>query len=554
MTLSRSAFAIISQNLLAIPREMGAKLIQSAFSTIVREARDCSAALLDAKGRVIAQVDQNPILLGSMSATFRWSLDYLRHVPIGPDDFVITNDPYAGGQHLQDVFIFFPVFAGDRIVGYTATVAHHLDIGGAGAGISASAVDVYGEGLRLPPIVMNYTRDWNGGALERIIAANVRVPDLTIGDFNAQFAANAIGRARFAGLIEKYGFEVIDQVAAETLDYTEKMMRGAIARIPDGTYTGTDYIDDDGDGGGPVPVCVTVTVAGEEIEVDFEGTGPQVSGNMNSPYAASVSAVLCALKALLTPSHVPFNQGGERAVTIKAPLGCLLNPRPPAAVRARLEACYRAYNAIMLALAPVLPEKVAAPGFDTLTVASLTRLGEKGYSVYLEVFGGGNGATQGADGCSAVDSPLSNCTNTPVESADRGYDFFRVTAYEIVPDSCGHGTTRGGLGFRKRFEILKDGVVLAFYGDRFKLAARGIFGGTDATVGGFSIERDGEIIQLSPRQSHSLRTGDIVTVALGGGGGYGKTDDRDPARVLADIDAGFVSEAVARDVYHHQRG
>jgi N-methylhydantoinase B len=550
MTLSKADFAIISQNLLAIPREMGAKLIQSSFSTIVREARDCSAALLDAQGRVFAQVDQNPILLGSMSATFRWSLERLAGRQIGPDDFIITNDPYAGGQHLQDVFIFLPVFHEGELVGYSATVAHHLDIGGAGAGISAGVSDVYGEGLRIPPICLNYERDWaNNGPFQQLVRNNVRVPDLTVGDFDAQFAANAIGRMRFLETLQRYGRAKVLTVASQTLDYTERMMRAALCRIPDGTYYGEDFLDDDGVGDEAVAIRVKVTVSRDEVEVDFEGTDPQVGSNLNSPYAASVSAVLCCFKALLTNADTPFNQGGERPIRIKIPFGSILNPRPPAAVRARLEACYRAYNAIMMALAPVLPDRVAAPGFDTLTVASLSRLTENGYSVYLEVFGGGNGATRFADGCSAVDSPLSNCTNTPIESADRDYDFFRVSHYGLVQDSGGPGASRGGLGFAKRFEILEDGVRLAFYGDRFKRAARGIFGGGDGAIGRCSILRDGVETTVWPRSAHLLKKGDIVTMCLGGGGGYGNPEMRPQARVAADVRAGLISENTARSVY-----
>jgi N-methylhydantoinase B len=549
MNVSKADFAIISQNLLAIPREMGAKLIQSSFSTIVREARDCSAAILDAEGRVIAQVDQIPILLGSMSSTFRWSLEYLGDDPVQEDEFVITNDPYSGGQHLQDVFIFCPVYYEGRLVAYTATVAHHLDIGGGSAGISASATDVYGEGLRIPPIKLNFNRDWNGGAFERLVKANVRVPDLTLGDFDAQFAANAVGKRRFLDLIARHGVDKVEAVGVETLNYAERMMRAAIRRIPDGVYVGEDFLDDDGIGNEPVPIRVTVTVKGDEIDVDFAGTAQQVRCNLNSPYAATVSTVLCCLKAILTGADVPFNQGGSRPVSIRIPQGTVLNPRPPAAVRARLEACYRAYNAIMMALSEVLPDKVAAPGFDTLTVGSLSRLNGDKYSVYLEVFGGGNGATQSSDGCSAVDSPLSNCTNTPVETADRNYDYFRVVRYELVPDSCGHGAKRGGLGFIKEYEVLSAGVSLALYGDRFRLAPRGLAGGMSGSTGACYVTRGTDIIHVGSKGSLALEPGDRVVFRLGGGGGYGNPMHRNRQSIEADVRSGLITRPVAEAVY-----
>jgi len=304
-------------------------------------------------------------------------------------------------------------------------------------------------------------------------------------------------------------------------------------------------VDDDGTDEVPLPVRATVTVRGETVAVDFAGTAPQVRCNLNAPLASTMSAALSAVKAALTSPDIPFNAGAGRPVTISAPKGSLLNPNHPAPVRARMEACYRAWNAVMKALAQAVPEKVVAPGFDTTTVGVLSQLGPKGWSVYLEIYGGGSGATAEADGCDAVDGPLSNCSNTPVEALDQDFPFFRVLEYSLAQDSCGAGTTRGGCGFLRRFEILQPGVELSLYSDRFRRAPEGLFGGGAGTVGYCRVARDGQAIHVKSKDKLALRPGDVVTLAVGGGGGYGPPSARAVQRVEDDRSEGYISAAKA---------
>ena len=275
-----------------------------------------------------------------------------------------------------------------------------------------------------------------------------------------------------ANLAERYGAEKIVAAMAALQDYSETRMRAAIRAVPDGVYRGEDAVDDDGDSDAPLPVCATVTIRGDSVAVDFTGTAPQVRRHLNSPFASTVSAALSCVKAVLTSPDIPFNAGAARPVTITAPEGSLLNPRRPAPVRARMEACFRAWNATMKALAQAVPEQVIACGFDTTTVGVLSHLEPHGWSVYLEIYGGGYGASVAADGCDAVDGPLSNCSNTPVEALDQDFGFFRVLEYSLRPDSAGAGEFRGGLGFLRRFEIIADDVKLALYSDRFRRTAR----------------------------------------------------------------------------------
>lgn len=547
--LSPVDYAVISQGLIAAAREMGAKLIRSAYSTIVREAADASAALLDREGNVVAQAELIPMQLGPMADTFRACAELYPVDELQEGDFYINNDPFSGGQHLQDVFIYSPIFVGGEIIGFAGTVAHHLDLGGGNPGLTTEAADVHAEGFLFPPSKYNLHRDWRGGPLERLVSANIRVPAQTIGDFNAQFAANAIGAERVAQLCEKYGLKTIQAVMNQLMDYSERRFRAALSELPEGTYYGEDAIDDDGITEEPLVVKAALTIEKGEITVDFEGTCAQVTRNLNCPYTSTISATLSAIKSVLTSPDIPFNEGVKRPITISAPKGSLLNPNYPAPVRARMEAGYRCFNAVMKALAQIVPDRVISGGNDTTTVTAISHLGDEGYRVYLEVFGGGYGASAHKDGCDAVDAPLSNCANTPIEATDMDFSHFRIIGYGLLPDSCGHGKYRGGLGFYRSYEILKDGVNFAIYADRFRLSPYGLFGGSDGQVARCEIKRGDEVIQVKSKDGMDLKKGDILTLYTAGGAGYGKPDERDPEAIRHDVKHGYLSREMAEKAY-----
>jgi len=542
-------YAVISQALIAIAREMGTKLIRSSYSNIVREAQDASAALFDAEGNVVAQAELIPMHLGSMSEIFRACVTQCPITELRPGDFYINNDPYGGGQHLQDVFIFTPIFADNRIVAFAGTVAHHLDLGGGNPGMTPDAVDVHAEGLIIPPSRYTYDRDWNGGPLERLIAANVRVPSQTIGDFYAQFAANAIGTARMTELCVRYGIPSVLAAMSELMRYSERRFRAALRAIPDGTYHGEDAVDDDGLDDQPLVIRATVTIKHDQVSVDYAGTCDQVKRNLNCPWASTVSATLAAIKSALTSPDIPFNEGFKRPISIGAPEGTLVNPRYPAPVRARLLPAYRCFNAVLKALAQVVPDQVIAGGNDSTHALAISHLGPQGYRVYLEIYGGGFGAGPRRDGCDAVDSPLSNCTNTPVEATDMDFEHFRVVGYGLLPDTGGPGKHRGGLGLFRRFLILKDGTNFATYTDRVRLAPYGLFGGHEGSRTRIEIERDGKVIKLKSKDRVDLRAGDVLTLYSSGGGGYGPPADRPPRLIDQDIAQGYVSASAATQLY-----
>ncbi|MEE3287934.1 MAG: hydantoinase B/oxoprolinase family protein [Pseudomonadota bacterium] len=541
--------AVISQALMAAGREMGVKLVRSSYSNIIREAQDASAALFDRDGRVIAQAELIPMQLGPMSDIFRACAAVVPPEALREGDFYINNDPYGGGQHLQDVFIFSPVFVDRELVGFAGTVSHHLDLGGGNPGLSPDAVDVHAEGIIFPPSVYNFERDWNGGPLERLVAANIRVPDQTIGDFYAQFAANAIGIERVKQLCHKYGVPNVARSMAELIDYSERRFRAALREVPDGEYFGEDAIDDDGLSDEPLVVKAKVTINGDAVDVDFAGTCPQVRRNLNCPWASTISATLAAIKAALTSADIPFNEGVKSAVTVTAPEGCLVNPIYPAPVRARMLSAYRCFDAVLKALAQAAPDKVIAGGNDSTHSMAISHLAGSRYKVYLEIFGGGYGASPRVDGCDAVDSTLSNCTNVPVEAMDMDFDHFRVEAYTLVPDSCGHGRQRGGLALMRRYRILKDGTNFARYSDRAKIAPFGLFGGTDGGRSYCELTRDGQTEAIPSKGQFDLKAGDVLSLYTAGGGGYGPVDERAGDAIARDIREGYVSEETARRVY-----
>ena len=525
MAVSSVDQAIINRSLISAAHEMGTKLIRSAHSPIVREAQDCSAAIIDKQGRVVAQAELIPIQLGSITQTFAPCLELYPVETLQEGDFFINNDPYHGGQHIPDIFLFSPIFFDDELLGFSATVVHHIDLGGGAPGLNPDAGDVHQEGIIFPPSKYSMSRDWNGGPFERLIAANVRMPDATIGDINAQFAANSIGAKRLQALASRYGRDVLYDAMDEMLNYSERRMRAAITGLPDGTYCAEAAMDDDGIGETPVVIRTQVTIEDDAIHIGFEGTDPQVATNLNNPFASTFAAAVACAKSVLTDPDIPFNDGVSRVISVTAPKGSVLNPKPPAPVRARLLPSYRVFNAVMKALAQVVPEKVIAEGYDTTTPVCLSHLGENGYNIYLEILGGGYGAGPDNDGCDGVDSPLSNCANISIESLEMDYPFTRINQYALREGSGGTGHHRGGQGFERSYHILEDGVQFATYGDRFTSPAEGIFGGTNGAPAENHIVRAGEIIQLRSKTGCRLQAGDLLVVRTGGGGGYGPSNN-----------------------------
>jgi N-methylhydantoinase B len=549
-TLPQATFNIISNGLHGIAQEMGEKLVRSAYSTIIREARDCSTSFLDREGRIIAQAQFCPIHMNSFGKVFEAFAGKFDLSTIRPNEGLITNDPYSGAQHLNDIVLFTPVFYRDRLVAFSASLGHHIDVGGGAAGPNASATDVYSEGLRIPLTRFDVDRDLGEGLLEQFIRINVRAPDQVMGDIYAQLAANRTGRGRFVEMLERFGEDTVLAGAAELQDYSERLAREAIRAIPDGAYEAEDFVDDNGFTEHPLRVAVRVQVRGDTMELDFAGSAPQTKGMINSPLASTISAAYGAIAILLGGGRIPVNDGLYRPIrAVHVPYGSFLNPSEPRAVRARNNACHRVYNVVMLAMSEVVPNQVLASGHDTTNAIGMGRMSPDGYRVYMEVVGGGWGASARADGADVVDGYVGNCANVPVESLETDYPFMRVEEYSLRRGSAGAGERRGGLGARRVYRILADDVTFNSYSDRFKVAPWGLFGGKSGQHSRFTVERDGSSLYLPSKGNVVLLKGDRLIIETAGGGGYGDPRKRDRAVIEREIAEGLLTADEAADVY-----
>ncbi|WP_051821438.1 hydantoinase B/oxoprolinase family protein [Streptomyces sp. SCSIO 75703] len=525
MALDASRLGLIQAAFSSITREMATDLRRAAFSSIVREARDYSVALTDARGEVVDQAECIPIMTAGISFAIRGLADAVDLTTLTEDDALLMNDPFNGGQHLQDIYLFTPVFVDGRLAAFAASVAHHVDIGGGSPGLNATATEIYQEGLRLPLSRFSVSRDWGrGGFVEELVRANVRVPDLVVGDLNAQFAANRTAAIRLREAAARFGTDDCLSAMEQLKDYAERRTRAALGRIPDGVYTSVQTLDASPWDAGTVEVRVRVTVDGDRLHLDFTGTGDQVEGNVNCPPASTVSAALSAVRCLLDEPDIPFNEGCNRPITVHAPLGSILNPRSPAAVRSRLTPASRVFDAVVDALGAQVPERSAATGFDTTTAFTVSHLDRStgDYQVVLEILGGGWGACDAHDGADALDNPVSNCANAPVEALESDYSHFRVVEYALHEDSGGTGAHRGGHGIRRTYEAVTDGVDVAGYADRHRAGAPGLDGAEAGRPGNFAITRaDGSVVDLPVVFHERLGAGDRISVVTGGGGGHG---------------------------------
>ena len=553
MKFDPTTLAIIARALQSAADEMAENLIRSAFSAVVREARDCSTALLDAQGRVVAQAEMIPLQTAALSGAFLAAARVLDLAAIKPGEFVILNDPYHGGQHLNDIIVFTPVFHEGELLGFAGSTAHHLDIGGGSAGINTAARELLQEGIVIPPLLLDYERDWHNGNYERFFFANIRTPEIGRGDMDAQFAANYLGAQRLIEMAKRHGIETLRAAMEEVLNYSERRMRAAIAELPDGAWEGSALIDGDGvtKDGLPVEIRVLVEVKGETIKLDFTGTSPQLRSMFNSPWASSLAAAVTSIRAILTDTEIPANDGCNRPLEIILPEGSILNPHPGAPVRARATASCRALDAVHAALIKVIPDQIPGQGNNATTGFFLTHAppGGKATRIHLDVLGGGWGAARGYDAINATDHILSSCRLTPTESIEQIYSHVRMEAFGLCLGSGGAGEFTGGMGVYRKYRILTEDVILSLYSDRFRLNPLGAAGGRNAERSSLTVTRGDEVIELDANSTLALTTGDLVEIRVAGGGGWGDPRKRDRALVKRDLEDGIISAAVARDVY-----
>lgn len=543
-TIDPITFAVIKNAMDAVVDEVAYTVIRTARSEIVKDVMDYSAAICDRHGQMIAQAKTIALHLGAIpeameSVLARYGKD------LHPGDAVVLNDPYEGGMHLPDIFMFVPFFQDDELEGFCVVICHHTDVGGRVPGSNASdSTEIYQEGLRIPVLKL-YECGQINQTLARIIAINVRLPDRVLGDLKAQYAATQVGVRELGQLFRLHGRDTMRTYLAELLDYAERMTREEIRSWPKGTFTFLDYIDDDGMSDAPIPIHVAITVHEDHVSVDYSGSAPQVRAAINSTlsytHSCTYLSVRCALKG-----DVPNNAGVFRCIDVHVPEGSVLNPRMPGAVAARALTGYRVFDAMLGALAQIVPDRIPAAGEGGNTVVCLSGQREGGEPyIIVDMICGAWGGRPHLDGIEAITNASQNLSNTPVETLEAQHPV-RVESYELVADSCGAGRYRGGLGIQRSYRVLADDSLLQLRADRLKYAPYGLDGGMPASVGQNLLTRDGKTQPLAGKIAMTLQRGDLVTHVQAGGGGFGNPLLRDPFKVGADVWNHKISATYAR--------
>jgi len=508
----------------SIAEEMGVVLQRSALSPNIKERRDFSCALFDDEGTLVAQAAHIPVHLGSAPLSVRAAM--AEH-EFAPGESVLLNDPYRGGTHLPDLTLVSPVFlpgAGARRPAFfVATRAHHADVGGAEPGSMAPCRDLWGEGLVIPPIVIERAGAFVRDAL-RLVLANVRTPDERRADLAAQCAANRRGAARVAALAARYGGRRLAHAARAILDHGERVMQALLARLPAGTWRNADVLDDDGMGAYDVPIRVAITIARRRAVVDFTGTAPQVDGSLNANPAITLSAVLYCFQCLAAGT-LPPNEGMARPLSLVIPEGSLLSPRRGAAVAGgNVETSQRIVDVVLGALAKAAPRAVPACSQGTMNNLTLGSATSARPFAYYETVGGGAGAGARRAGASGIQVHMTNTLNTPIEALEIAYPL-RVTRSTLARGGGGRGERRGGDGCEREIELLVAARA-AVLSERRRSAPRGAAGGGDGARGANWIVRRGRREAMPAKFAVDLAAGDRIGMRTPAGGGWGRARGR----------------------------
>lgn len=546
---------VILNALLSIAEEMSVALVRSAYSTNIKERRDCSCALFDPHGDLVALAENIPIHLGSMQGLIHKICSEPHKWNLKPGDVIVANDPYlGGGSHLPDMTLIKPVFDKNKLVDFVANIAHWTDVGGryAGVGTAGDSTEIYQEGVRIPPT--------------KIVKKNVMVKDVTElmmsnmrnrkereGDLIAQISSLHLGEKRLKELYREYGETTIQAVQKEIFNYSEHWLQEALKDIPEGTYSFMDMMDDDGIANTKMPIKVSAILSHKpqpKIIFDFSGTSPQVKGGINMVFQALLATVNYAVKAIIAPD-VPINEGFNRPIQINAPARSLVNASAPAAVGGRTDTCQRVVDAIMGALASAVPDRIVAAsnGATTAIIFAGTKSLSGADFIYVEALGGGMGAHSSKDGMDGVQVHITNTSNLPIEALEMAYPL-RVLRYELIPDSGGPGRFRGGEGILKEIQVLVP-VLFSAHSDRHRLVPWGIKGGLPGKPGRFTLySPKHEPLRIPSKVSGvKILKNEILRVQTAGGGGYGSPRMRHPEKVQTDFLQRKISRAQARRHY-----
>ncbi|MGD9617724.1 MAG: hydantoinase B/oxoprolinase family protein [Alphaproteobacteria bacterium] len=573
-------FELFKNALFGAADEMALTVFRTTYSGVLKDNMDYSTALFDGDGVLVAQGLTLPGHLGSMPTAIA-SVTSAFAGRVYPGDVFILNDPFRGGMHLPDVFVFKPIFShppapspakpppfpppqagegqgggtgsgkssNERPIAWAGAVCHHTDIGGRVPGSNASdSTEIYQEGLRIPPLKL-YERGARNQTLFALIESNVRVPVKVFGDLRAQLAACHIAEQAIHEMAARYGEARLAQYMTELVDYAERMTRAAIRELPDGVYDFLDHIDDDGiDVGRPIPLKVAITKQGDRIAVDWTGSSPQVKGAINNTLSYTKSASYCAIRSIL-PQNIPTNEGVFRAISVTAPEGTIANMVLPGACAARGLTGFRMVDCMFGALAKMLPDKVFAASDGGNTGVSIGGWHkDRTPFIYVDFTCCAWGARPHADGLDGNSHIYANMASQPIEVTESEQPL-QITAYEFIRDAMGPGKFRGGAPFRREYRLLADEAILQVRSDRHDFRPFGLYGGGPGRPSMNYLNSDKNPEPLPSKLTMTMRRGDVFRHEVAGGGGWGDPLERDPALVLGDVRNDFVSPDAAREDY-----
>jgi N-methylhydantoinase B len=533
-------FELFRNAVFSIADEMAVTILRTAYSGVLKSVMDYSTALANAEGIVIAQSLTQPCHLGSIPIALQAVIDAAAG-DFGPGDVYVMNDPYSGGMHLPDIFIFKAIFLAGRHVAYACTICHHSDVGGRIAGSNAAdSTEIFQEGLRIPPLKL-YHAGRPDTALFALLNANVRLPRNLMGDLRAQLAACAIVERELGRLADQFGLNRLQELMIEIDRYAERAARAAIANLPDGSATFEDFIDDDGvDFGRPIRLCVQVEKRRDRFLVDWTGSSTQVRGAINCTLSFTLSATFTAVKSIL-PLDLPNCAGAFRPIDVTVPAGTVLHAVSPAACAARGLTGFRTVDCCFGALAKLFPDRVPAAGDGGNTGVSIG-----GYYhnrtpfVMVDFFCAAGGARPFADGLDGAAHVFANISAHSIEEMEKEHPI-RIRRFGYVPYSGGEGQYRGGCGVIREYELLAEEATFQVRADRITNAPFGLAGGGPGRPGRNTLVRAGKPVALTGKATIAMRRGDVVRIETAGGGGWGDKAKRDPAATEQDSRAGLVT-------------
>ena len=550
MSLGSITVEVIKGALTYAAEEMGIVLRNSAYSPNIKERMDFSCTLFDHKKRLAAQAEHIPVHLGSMQLAAQKGLETFKG-KLEDGDMILFNDPYVSGTHLPDLTLICPIFHEHKIVAYSANKAHHSDVGGKAPGsMAGDATEIYQEGIIIPPVKF-VKRKSIDEEIASILLSNVRTPEIRLGDLRAQMAANLLGKKRVLELVNRYGVETLHEAMEEIMNYSERRMRIEVSKMPKGSYSAEDYLENTGTSNKKVKIEVTVTIKKNQLIIDYTGTDKQVNGPVNAVLGVTLSGVHYVLRCLTDPT-IPMNDGCYRPVEIHVPKGTLMNPAPPAPVAGgNVETSQRNVDVLLKAFAQILPEKVCAAcqgTMNNIAVGGMNPENRKHWTFY-ETIAGGFGGRRGIDGVDAIHTHMTNTMNTPIEAIETVYPI-RFLKYELRENSGGAGKWRGGVGLERSWMLLASSATLSVLAERTKMSPWGLYGGKKGAKGAYYvIKPNGKRMKLKSKCTVKVEKGDIFVVKTPGGGGYGNPMEREPKLVLHDVLNGLVPLEAAKKDY-----